>query len=67
MDESIFPNEIRDSMKVDEFSFTYYNPWDAEYVGYLTVTYSQDEFDSELERLSKKGQDYYKGLYGGHR
>lgn len=54
-------------MKVDEFSFTYYNPWDAEYVGYLTVTYSQDEFDSELERLSKKGQDYYKGLYGGHR
>lgn len=64
MDESIFPNEIRDSMKVDEFSFTYYNPWDAEYVGYLTVTYSQDEFDSELERLSKKGQDYYKGLYG---
>lgn len=63
MDESIFPTKITDTMKVDDFSFTYYNPWDAEYVGYLTVTYPQVEFNRELERLSEKSMDYYKGLY----
>ncbi len=63
MDESIFPEQITDSMKVDEFSFTYYNPWDAQYVGYLTVTYSQDEYKTEVERLYQKEQDQYKGLF----
>lgn len=63
MDESIFPEKITDSMKVDEFSFTYYNPWDAQYVGYLTVTYSQDEYKTEVERLYQKEQDQYKGLF----
>ncbi len=63
MDESIFPEEITEQMQVDEFSFTYYNPWDAEYVGYLTVTYSQDEFNNELERLSEKSHDHFIGLY----
>ncbi len=63
MDESIFPEKITDSMKVDEFSFTYYNPWDAQYVGYLTVTYSQDEYETELERLYQKEHDQYKGLF----
>lgn len=63
MDESIFPEKITDSMKVDEFSFTYYNPWDAQYVGYLTVTYSQEECETELERLYQKDHDQYKGLF----
>jgi hypothetical protein len=63
MDESIFPEKITDSMKVDEFSFTYYNPWDAQYVGYLTVTYSQEEYETELERLYQKEHDQYKGLF----
>ncbi len=63
MDESIFPEKITDSMKVDEFSFTYYNPWDAQYVGYLTVTYSQEEYETELERLYQKEDDQYKGLF----
>ena len=63
MDESIFPEQITDSMKVDEFSFTYYNPWDAQYVGYLTVTYSQEEYETELERLYQKEHDQYKGLF----
>lgn len=63
MDESIFPEQITDSMNVDEFSFTYYNPWDAQYVGYLTVTYSQEEYETELERLYQKEHDQYKGLF----
>ena len=63
MDESIFPEQITDSMKVDEFSFTCYNPWDVEYVGYLTVIYSQDEYKTEVERLYQKEQDQYKGLF----
>ncbi len=63
MDESIFPEQITDSMNVDEFSFTCYNPWDVEYVGYLTVTYSQDGYNTELDRLSHKEQDQYKGLF----
>ncbi|PHU33888.1 hypothetical protein [Pseudobutyrivibrio ruminis] len=63
MDESIFPEQITDSMKVEEFSFTCYNPWDVEYVGYLTATYSQDGYNTELDRLSHKEQDQYKGLF----
>ena len=63
MDESIFPEKISDSMQVDDFSFTYYNPWDVEYVGYHTVKYSQDEYEKELARLSEKNQDEYKGLF----
>ncbi|MBR5636596.1 MAG: hypothetical protein IKW81_06675, partial [Pseudobutyrivibrio sp.] len=63
MDESIFPDKINDSMQVNDFSFTYYNPWDAEYVGYLTVTYSHDEYVTELERLSGKRHDKYEGLH----
>lgn len=63
MDESIFPEKILDSMEVDNYNLTYYNPWDAEYVGYLTITYSDDEYEKELERLSQKEQDEYIGLF----
>ena len=63
MDESIFPAEISDSMQVNDFSLTYYNPWDAEYVGYLTITYSDDEYEKELKRLSQKEQDEYIGMF----
>jgi hypothetical protein len=53
MDESIFPEKILDSMQVDDFSFTYYNPWDTEYVGYHTVKYSQDEYKGLFEVKDK--------------
>ena len=56
MDESIFPEQITDSMNVDEFSFTYYNPWDAQYVGYLTVTYSQEEYETESKVIALLNQ-----------
>lgn len=63
MDESIFPERISEAMDVGNFSFTYYNPWDAEYVGYLTVRYSEEDYNNELERLSEKSHDGYKNLF----
>ncbi len=63
MDESIFPESVDDVRAVKEFSLTYYNPWDAQYVGYLTVEYSDADYEKELTRLKAKGIDEYTGFY----
>ena len=35
MDETIWPQKITDNMKVEDYKMIYYNPWDAQYLGYL--------------------------------
>ncbi len=37
MDETIWPKKITDDMKVADFKMVYYNPWDAQYLGYLVI------------------------------
>ncbi len=64
MDESIFPERITDGMNVVEFKSLYYNPWDPQYLSYLTVDYNKDDYDNEIARLSACPQMKYKGLYG---
>ena len=32
--------KITDDMNVADFKMVYYNPWDAQYLGYLVVDYS---------------------------
>ena len=64
MDESIWPPEITDNMAVSDFKMVYYNPWDAQYLGYLVVDYSEDDWIEEAERLRAYKSTDYIGYYG---
>lgn len=63
-DYLIFPKAISDTMEVKDFKFVYYNPWDAQYVSYLTVEYdTEEDYREEVERLQGKRQEKYVGYY----
>ena len=64
MDESVFPAQLTDDMDVREYKMVYYDPWDAQYLSYLTVTYQPDAYAAELERLAACGITPYEGYYG---
>ncbi|MBO4910114.1 MAG: helix-turn-helix transcriptional regulator [Lachnospiraceae bacterium] len=59
----IWPEHITSDMNVTEFQYTYYNPWDAQYVIYMTAEYDPDAYDSEIERLSVLESEEYLGIY----
>ena len=60
----IFPEEITIKMYVQDFQYVYYNPWDPQYVTYLTVEYKDREaYEEELIRLRELGMEEYKGKY----
>ena len=63
MNEEIMPESI-DDLKVDEFFMDYYNPFDKQFLSYLTIDYNDDEkYNEEKERLKSIGIDDYKGIY----
>ncbi|SHJ02320.1 zf-HC2 domain-containing protein [Pseudobutyrivibrio xylanivorans] len=64
MDEDIWPGKITDEMNVADYKLVYYNPWDAQYVGYLVVDYDSEAYEKELTRLESKEHDDYFGIYG---
>lgn len=60
----VFPKEITPQMYVQDFQYVYYNPWDPQYVSYLTVEYKDAEaYEKELNRLQTIGMEEYTGLY----
>ncbi len=63
MDESIFPAAITEAMNVKEYKMVYYNPWDAQYLSYLTVEYDDTAYAAELERLQNYASTDYLGIY----
>ncbi|MBR4102330.1 MAG: zf-HC2 domain-containing protein [Oscillospiraceae bacterium] len=63
LDESIFPLEITADMDVKEYKMVYYNPWDAQYLSYLTVEYDEAAYAAELERLGSYTSTDYIGYY----
>ncbi len=63
MDETIWPERITDNMKVSDFKMVYYNPWDAQYLGYLVVDYPAKEYDAEVKRLNEYPSTDYIGYY----
>lgn len=64
IDERIFPEALTDNMDVREYKMVYYNPWDPQYLSYLTVAYSPEDYAAEKERLKKRGIADYQGSYG---
>ncbi len=63
MDETIFPAEISDPADVLEYKMVYYNPWDAQYLSYLTIEYDEAEFAAERARLQAYDSTDYIGYY----
>lgn len=63
MDEEIFPKFITDEMEIEDFKMVYYNPWDAQYLSYLVVDYSDDDYQKEVERLENIPMTDYIGYY----
>ena len=63
MSEEIFPKTI-DKLNVKDFKMVYLDTWDKQYLSYLVVDYSKDEYEKEVERLNKYGIENYTGYYG---
>lgn len=63
MDESIFPQKITRNMNISDYKMVYYNPWDAQYLSYLVVNYSDDDYEKEVNRLTKYKSTNYIGYY----
>ena len=64
MDESIWPEQITDDMKVVDYIMVYYNPWDAQYLGYLEVDYDSATYAAEVQRLKGYESTDYIGYFG---
>ncbi len=64
MDERIFPSAPIAGLHVQEYKMVYYDPWDAQYLSYLTVHYSPEDYAAETARLSALGVSDYIGYYG---
>ena len=54
MDEDIWPGKITDDMNVADYKLVYYNPWDAQYVGYLVVDYDSAAYEKSLLAWSQR-------------
>ena len=63
MDESIWPNRITSNMNVLDYKMVYYDPFDAQYLGYLVVEYSDEEYQKERARLIEYESNKYIGYY----
>ncbi len=64
MDESIWPEKITDSMNVVDYKMVYYDPFDAQYLGYLVVEYNKENYEKEAKRLKEYESTDYIGYYG---
>ena len=58
---NVFPAKLT-GLNVTEYQLTYYNPWDPQYVVYLTVDYDEEAYEAEINRLKNIGieEDYTK-------
>ena len=63
MSEEIFPKSIN-KLNVKDFKMVYLDAQDNQYLSYLVVDYSKNEYEKEVERLNKYGIEDYIGYYG---
>ncbi|MBR3629256.1 MAG: zf-HC2 domain-containing protein [Oscillospiraceae bacterium] len=62
MDESIFPETVT-GLDVTEYCMVRYDPWDAQFISYLTVRYPEADYAAETARLSAIPATAYEGNY----
>ena len=58
----VFPQTIPANADVIDYQMTYYNPWDGQYIVYMTLDYKSG-YDEEIARLSSIGVEEYTGIY----
>lgn len=63
MSEEIFPKSIN-QLNVKDFKMVYLDAWDKQYLSYLVVDYTEEEYNKEIERLNSYGIEDYTGYYG---
>ena len=63
VDESIWPESIKDEKAVSEYRMVRYDPWDAQYLGYLVMDLKDADYDAEVKRLRKYPSTPYTGIY----
>ena len=63
MDESIWPRTVKDVSGVVDFKMVYYDPWDAQYLGYLVIDYTDEDYAAETARLKAYHSTDYIGYY----
>lgn len=63
MDESIWPQRINDVSDVADYKMVRYDPWDAQYLGYLVMDYSDEDYAAETARLKAYPSTDYVGYY----
>ena len=56
----VMPEKI--DTEVTEYQLMYYNPWDPQYIVYMTLDYG-DKYEAEIARLKAIGVDDYQGIY----
>ncbi len=59
----IFPEKITEEMTVKEFSYMHYNPFDPQIITYLTVQYSDADYEKEIKRLEAVPENSCQGIY----
>ncbi len=60
---AIFPASITEQMEVRDFRMVYYDPFDPQWLCYLTVTYPEAAYEREAERLAAFPRDDYEGVF----
>lgn len=63
-EDGIWRESITDDMEVEDYLLVYYHPWDANYLGYLKVTYDKEAYAAEVARLLDYPSTEYLGNYG---
>ena len=59
---NVFPDTIPANCEVTDYRFTYYNPWDGQYIVYMTLDYKAG-YEEEMLRLKNIGIEDYEGIY----
>ena len=63
MDENIRPRGITENMNILDYKMVRYDPRDAQYLWYLIVEYSDEDYVKEVERLKNYESTDYIGYY----
>ncbi|SFU69253.1 hypothetical protein [Butyrivibrio sp. M55] len=63
LNEGIWPDRINSSYNVKDFFMMYYCPFDPNYLGYMNIEFTDEDFKKEVERLSLISSDDYIGVY----
>ena len=59
----VFPAAVTEEMTVQDFRMVYYNPFDAQWLCYLTVTYPESAYAKEAARLAAMPKADYQGVF----